>query len=136
MENVSVLMDISKVLMDHVSLLSVLLDLNGILWKDNVEQFVQDLIRYKSMDSVFVFLDLKDNLSMEYVCHNAHLTKSEWMENVFVPLEIKLLMEPVQIVQDIPSMFMECVFVITEILQLMVNVKNSHVLILIMFMIP
>ena len=136
MENVSVLMDISKELMDHVSLLFVLLGFNGILWKDNVEQFAQDLIRYKLMDSVFVFLDLKDNLSMEYANQLAHLIKSEWMENVFVLQETKSLMELVRIVQGILSTFMESVFVIMEILLLMVNAKNFHALIPIMSMIP
>ena len=58
------------------------------------------------------------------------------MENVYVLLETKLLMEFVQIVLDIVNMSMEYVSAMTGMSPLTANVKNYLVQIQIMFMIP
>ena len=88
------------------------------------------------MISVSVLQASKENWFMEYVCQHVPTIRSGWVENVYVLLETKLLMEFVQIVLDIVNMSMEYVSAMTGMSPLTANVKNYLVQIQIMFMIP
>ena len=87
------------------------------------------------MENANVFQDFRGNLSITSVCRNVLQTWLERTSLVFVHLEIELLMVSVQTVQDTHNMSTESVYATMEILPSMDNAKDSHVLMLTIFMI-